>query len=167
MNVSNFTVTSTFIALEVGAASDSGHGECIPDHVLGIPALLHFAAQTRWLRHHHRPAACAIAASVRTWRVSALHCSVAWGQCTQAALGIHCDCKHHYHADGHGHNSRSALHGCLKGNGDTNRGTKIFTGLCSVKLLDTLVRWWQWRLCMLFIWYMLTIYRFLVLGALM
>ena len=131
MNVSNFTLTSTFVAFEIGAATDSGHGECIPDHVLGIPSLLHLAAQTRWIRRPHRPAACTIATAVGTRSVSALHCSVAGCQCTQAALGIHlsCECHHQHHADAHGYKSLAALHGCLKLSGDTIRGAKIITGL--------------------------------------
>ena len=116
MDVSNFTLTSTFVAFEVGAAADSGHGECIPDHVLGIPSLLHLAAQTRWIRHHHRPAACAVAASVGTRRVSALHCSIAGSQCTQATLRVHlrCECHHQQHADAHGYKFLAALHGSQK-----------------------------------------------------
>ena len=122
MDVSNFTLTSTFVASEVGAAADSGHGERIPDHVLGISSLLHLAAQARWIRHHHSPAACAIAASVGTRRVSALHCSIAGRQCTQATLRVHLRCKrqHQQHADAHGYKSLAALHGCLKLSDDTN-----------------------------------------------
>ena len=153
MNVSNFTLTSTFVAFEIGAAADSGHGECIPDHVLGIPSLLHLAAQARWIRHHHRPAACAIAASVGTRRVSALHRSIAGSQCTQATLRVHlrCECQHQQHADAHCYKSLAALHGCLELSVDTNRGARIFTGLWSVSLMDTLVCWWKWRLGMLLI----------------
>ena len=114
MDMGIYTLTSTFVASEVGATADSGHGECVPDHVLGIPSLLHLAAQTSWIRHHHRPAACAIAAAVRTRRVRALHCSVARSQCTQAALRVHlrCECYHQHHADAHGYESLAALHGC-------------------------------------------------------
>jgi hypothetical protein len=139
MDVSNFTLTSTFVAFEVGAAADSGHGECIPDHVLGIPSLLHLAAQARWIRLHHRPAACAIAASVGTRRVSALHRSIAGSQCTQATLRVHlrCECQHQQHADAHCYKSLAALHGCLELSVVTKRGARIFPG--SVSLMDTLV----------------------------
>ena len=109
-------LTSTFVTSEVGAAADSGHGECIPDHALGIPSLLHLAAQTRWIRHHHRPAACAVAASVGTRRVSALHCSIAGSQCTQATLRVHLRCKsqHQQHADAHCYKFLAALHAFRK-----------------------------------------------------
>ena len=109
-------LTSTFVASEVGATADPGHGECVPDHVLGIPSLLHLAAQTRWIRHHHCPAACAISATVGTWRITALHCSIAGCQCTQAALGIHlrCECEQQHHADAHGYKPLAALHGSRK-----------------------------------------------------
>ena len=109
-------LTSTFVASEVGAAADSGHGKCVPDHVLGIPSLLHLAAQARWIRRHHRPAACAIAASVGTRRVSALHCSIAGSQCTQATLRVHlrCKCQHQQHEDAHCYKLLAALHGFRK-----------------------------------------------------